>query len=53
MASKVIVLSKNPATIMNIYNIDIDDKILPTERRKDKRFQEYYDLIWNMLDENE
>ena len=45
LSSKVIVLSKRPATIKNIYNIEIDDKQNPIERRKDNKFSYYYDLI--------
>ncbi len=53
MADRIIVLSKSPATIKNIYKIDIDKKLLPTLRRKDKKFNDYYDLIWNVLENDE
>ncbi len=53
MSDKVIVLSKSPSIVKNIYNIDIDNKLIPTQRRKDIKFNDYYDLIWNELEDNE
>lgn len=50
MADKVIVLSKSPATVKNIYNIELENKKLPTENRKDTKFNYYYDLILKDLD---
>lgn len=52
MADKVIVLSKGPATIKNIYNIELENKELPTQNRKDKKYNYYYDLIWGDLNNN-
>ena len=49
MSDKVIVLSKRPCTIKKIYNIKLDSSI-PSERRKDKDFNKYIDLIWKDLD---
>lgn len=49
MADKVVVLSKSPAVIKSIYNIELDNKDLPTINRKDSKFNYYYDLIWNDL----
>ena len=51
MSSRVIVLSKRPAIIKNIYEINLDDLTTPTERRKSKNFTDYYDAIWGMLDD--
>ncbi len=50
MADKVIVLSKGPATIKNIYEINLSQKDTPTINRQDKYFNYYYDLIWKDLD---
>lgn len=50
MANKVIVLSKSPAYIKNIYNIELDKRSIPTDNRKDIKFNYYYDLIWKDLD---
>lgn len=53
MADKVIVLSKSPAKVKNVYNIELINKELPTQNRKDKNFNYYYDLIWKDLDKDE
>lgn len=50
LADKVIVLSKSPATIKNIYDIKLDNKSTPTLNRKDTKFNYYYDLIMKDLD---
>ena len=49
MADKVVVLSKSPAVVKSIYNIELDTKDLPTINRKDSKFNYYFDLIWNDL----
>lgn len=50
MCNKVVVLSKRPSTIKNIYNIDYreDDKN-PIKNRMSKEFMEYYEKIWEDL----
>lgn len=53
MASKVVVLSKSPSIIKNVYIIELENKGLPTENRKDSKFNYYYDLIWKDLDKDE
>ena len=45
MADKIIVLSKGPAIVKNIYNIELENKDIPTNNRKDNKFEYYYDLI--------
>ena len=50
MADKVIVLSKRPATIKSIYDINLTDKSNPINNRKCKEFSSYYDAIWKDLD---
>lgn len=50
MADKVIVLSKRPSIIKNIYNIKLTDKSTPINNRKAKEFSYYYDLIWKDID---
>ncbi len=52
MADKIIVLSKSPAYIKKIYNIELENKDLPTVNRKDTKFNYYYDLIWKDLSED-
>lgn len=51
MADKVVVLSKGPAVVKSIYKIELDNKDLPTINRKDSKFNYYYDLIWNDLND--
>lgn len=53
VASKVIVLSKGPSIIKNIYNIELDNKDIPTINRKDNKFNYYNEMIWKDLDNNE
>ena len=45
MADKVIVLSKGPARVKNIYKIELDNKDMPTNNRNDSKFDYYYNLI--------
>ncbi len=52
LADRVIVLSKRPARIKNIYNIELAKKSNPIENRKDKEFSKYYDILWKDLDKN-
>lgn len=51
MADKVVVLSNSPAIVKNIYHIDLSNKDLPTINRKNSKFNYYYDLIWNDLND--
>ena len=50
VASKVIVLSKRPSVIKNIYEINLTDRSTPINNRKTKEFSKYYDLIWKDID---
>ena len=52
ISNRVIVLTKRPATIKNIYEIKLDNPNIPTENRKDPKFNYYYNLIWRDIDEN-
>lgn len=52
-SDKVIVLSKRPAQIKNIIDINIKNKESIYERRKDENFHKYFDIIWKDLDINE
>ncbi len=53
IGSKVVVLSDRPAIIKNIYAIDMENKGLPSENRKNSKFSYYYNLIWKDLDHYE
>lgn len=50
LSDRVVVLSKRPATIKNIYDIKLNNKSIPSNNRKDKNFYDYYDKIWSDLD---
>lgn len=50
MSDRIIVLSKRPATIKNIYKIDLKNKSNPINNRKDENYPKYYDMIWRDLD---
>lgn len=52
VADRVVVLSKRPARIKNIYEIKLTNKSTPTNNRKTKEFSYYYDLLWKDLDVN-
>lgn len=50
LADRIIVLTKRPSVIKNIYSIDLTNKSTPIENRKCKEFSIYYDKIWRDLD---
>ena len=52
VADRVIVLSKRPAKIKSVYEINLTNKSTPTNNRKAKEFGYYYDLLWKDLDKN-
>ena len=53
MSDKVIVLTKRPAKVKRIYEINIKNKNLPSEVRQTSEFGYYYNLIWKELTNNE
>ena len=50
MADRVIVLTKRPCKVKNIYEIKLDNKTNPINNRKDSKYNYYFDLIWGDLD---
>ena len=52
LSDRVIVLSKRPAIVKNIYDIILEKKDTPINNRNDKRFLYYYNLLWKDLDKN-
>lgn len=50
MCDKIIVLSKRPCTIKNIFELELTNKSTPIENRKAKEFSIYYDKIWKEID---
>jgi len=52
MSNKIVVLSKRPSIVKVIHNIVYKDDISPTDIRKTKEFEQYYNQIWKELDVN-
>ena len=52
MADYIVVLSKRPAKIKNVYKIELTDKKTPIHNRKAKEFSYYYEILWKELDEH-
>lgn len=50
MSDRIIVLSKRPATVKKVYEINMQNKSTPIHNRKCKEFASYYDEIWRDLD---
>lgn len=55
MSDTVIALSKRPATVKNIYNINLreNENLTPLQTRKVPYFQHYFDILWKELDSND
>lgn len=52
LADRIIVLTKRPAQIKKIYNINLTNKSTPINNRQAKEFPIYYEKIWKDLDIN-
>ena len=50
MSDRVIVLSKRPSVVKNIYEIKLNNKSTPINNRRDKYFSKYYEMLWRDLD---
>lgn len=53
IGDKVVVLSNRPSVVKNVYEIKMDNKGLPSENRKNEKFNTYYNAIWKDLDHYE
>lgn len=55
MSDKIAVLSKRPATIKNIYNIDlkISGERTPIISRSAENFKDYFNILWKEIDSSE
>ncbi len=45
MADKIVVLTKRPATVKTVFEIDITAET-PLKRRESPRFSEWFDRVW-------
>jgi len=52
LADRIIVLSKRPSKVKNIYDINLSNKSTPIKNRKAPEFSMYYEKIWKDLDIN-
>lgn len=50
MSNKIVVLTKRPAKIKNVYDVVLTNASNPINNRKCKEFSSYYDKIWKDLD---
>lgn len=50
LSDRIVVLTKRPARIKKIYEINLTNKSTPINNRKCKEFSKYYDMIWRDLD---
>lgn len=50
MSDTVIVLSSRPSHIKSIYHIDLDKNLTTLEKKKTKKFLDYYNQIWKDID---
>lgn len=52
LSDRIIIFSKRPSTVKKIINLDFGSKKLNlNEKRKSKKFNEYFDIIWRELDD--
>lgn len=53
LSDRIVVLSKRPSRIKNIYEIDLSGKSNPIDNRKSPDFSKYYEVLWKDIDDNE
>lgn len=54
LSDRVVVLSKRPASVINIHKIHFEENFAtPTARRKSPKFPEYFEKIWREMREDE
>lgn len=49
MSDRIIILTKRPAEIKKIVEIDIPNCNTPLQRRESKEFSKYFDIVWKEL----
>jgi NitT/TauT family transport system ATP-binding protein len=53
MSDRIVVLTKRPAIVKNIYSIKLSGGSTPIERRKAPEFSFYFQTLWEELNEDE
>ncbi|MGN1258691.1 MAG: ABC transporter ATP-binding protein [Christensenellales bacterium] len=49
MSDRIIILTKRPASVKKIIELDFPAELSPFERRNDSKFKEYFNEIWEEL----
>ncbi len=49
LSDVIIVLTKRPAKVKAIYTLDFDKSLSPLNRREDKKFSTWFELLWKEL----
>ena len=52
LADKIIILSNRPARVKEIIKINIDEDN-PIKKRQNKKFQEYFEKIWDVINDEQ
>lgn len=52
MSNKIVILTKRPAKIKKIINIELDNPSTPINNLNDKKYNEYFNIIWKEIDKN-
>ncbi len=53
VSDRVVVLSRRPASVVNIHEINLNTEKSPMKSREAPKFKDYFNLIWKELDYNE
>ena len=49
LSDRIFILSKRPATLKTIVELEFDKKLSPLQRRDDSKFSSYFNKIWKEL----
>ncbi len=52
LAARIVILSSRPGRIRTIIPINLPDELTPMERRNHPAFKDYFNKIWNLLQED-
>lgn len=53
MSDKIIILTERPGSVKSILNIDMDPSLSPIDRRRQPKFNTYFNRIWGELKNEE
>ena len=49
LSDTIIVLTKRPASVKNIYTLNFDKSLSPINRREDPAFSQWFEILWREL----